>query len=395
MLRHVLALYPGRVKAEPAERAVDAIAALASAPGDLTSFWRACTEVIARVVPHYWTPCYFTLDPASLLITSHFHEGLDEFPHDALAAEYYGDDVNKLVDVVRSPTGISTLHEASGGDPTGSPRWRFNMSMGGDQELISALRTADGETWGAVGLYREPGAPLFTAEDKRFLSAVSPHLALGARQSMLVGEAKDPESADGPGLVVIDDVWEVRSATPSAQHWLTRLPGGDSAAGLLPSAVIAVAAQARHNAAGGSATAVSFSRVMTDDGTWLLLHGAPLGGDDERRIAVIIEPAHPARIYPLLVSAYGLTERERAVVELVLTGSSTIDIAEALFISPLTVQNHLKNVFEKTGVRSRRDLVGKVFFSHYEPRLRDNEKRVLRGAPVRGGPMAEKVLPAP
>jgi hypothetical protein len=31
--------------------------------------------------------------------------------------------------------------------------------------------------------------------------------------------------------------------------------------------------------------------------------------------------------------------------------------------------------------------VGKVFFAHYEPRLRDNERRVPAGRPLRGGPM--------
>lgn len=131
---------------------------------------------------------------------------------------------------------------------------------------------------------------------------------------------------------------------------------------------------------------MAVARVLARSGSWLVLHGAVLSSLDARRVAVIVEPAHPARIAPLLMAAYGLTEREQEVTRFVLTGSSTTEIADALVVSAHTVQQHLKSVFDKTGVRSRRDLVGRVFFSHYEPRLRDNESRAAGGRPLRGGP---------
>jgi DNA-binding CsgD family transcriptional regulator len=370
-------------------RAEDKITRLSKQGLDMVAFWRACTPVLADAVPHYMAPCCYTIDPASGLVTSHFQEGMPEFPPEWIAMEYAEEAVNRLPDVARSPSGVSTLYDATGGNPSSSPRWHANITYGGDQEMIAAIRTRSGDVWGALGLYRQPDRPLFDAYEQAFLAAISPLMAAAVRRALLIGESTDPEGPDAPGMIVLGPDWRPESMSPGVEEWLLDLPDGNLAASRLPTAVLAVAGRVARSAPSTDNPAeVAVARVLTRSGRWVVLHGVPLAALDSQRVAVIVEPAHPSRIVPLLMSAYGLTEREQQLTRLILQGFSTIDIADRLVISEHTVQAHLRNIFTKTEVRTRRDLVTKIFFAHYEPRLRDNEKRTAVNQPLRGGPAA-------
>jgi DNA-binding CsgD family transcriptional regulator len=52
----------------------------------------------------------------------------------------------------------------------------------------------------------------------------------------------------------------------------------------------------------------------------------------------------------------GLTDREVDVLRLVVLGQSDKEISDSLFISPRTVNAHMRNMFGKTGAANRTDL---------------------------------------
>ena len=83
---------------------------------------------------------------------------------------------------------------------------------------------------------------------------------------------------------------------------------------------------------------------------------------------MILEEAAPTEVAPIIMSAYGLTHREKTICGLVCQGLATRQIADRLHLTTDTVQDHLKSAFKKTGVHSRGELVSTILQRDYLPR---------------------------
>ncbi len=88
-----------------------------------------------------------------------------------------------------------------------------------------------------------------------------------------------------------------------------------------------------------------------------MIEAAALEGRGNGEIAVTLRDGTAGETFDRLSRTYALTRRERQVVTALAAGLDTRAAAERLSISRHTLQDHLKSVFSKIGVNSRRELV--------------------------------------
>jgi len=349
---------------------------------DPITFRMKVAAQLRRAIPFdAW--CWPTADPATGLVTGAVGEDIPPGKTQRFfEIEYMEPDFTKFGDLARQRGHVGALSRATDGRLDRSLRYREIFGPAGIGEDLRAALVIEGSTWGYLALHRDESAP-FDDFEAAYLGQLVLHLAEGLRTSLLLRTVEHSADEEAPGIVLLDAELRVASISSAGERWLADIVSKQPMAdGSLPDPVAAVIANLlRLERDHGEGAAVPRARVPTRSGRWLVVHATRLSDPNASDraadpatdwigpIAIVLEPAHPHELMPLLLEAYALTKRESQITQLVLLGRATNRIAADLGISPLTVQQHLKGVFEKVGVHSKRELAAGIFARHYWPRV--------------------------
>jgi DNA-binding CsgD family transcriptional regulator len=361
------------------ERAFSEIKRLSSAGLDGPELLWRTAERLRGGVP-FGSYCVATLDPASNLITHLFNGGsAGEDNHaevygEALQRMYFEEDLVRLAAMLRERRLAQPLSEAAGGALDRTLRYREYLAPVGFGHELAGL-FVDGGAWGAGYLIRERREPDFGGAEISLLARVAPHVGAGLKAAALRSRANGAPPGPGvPGVIVLDRKGELLSYTPAAERLLSEVedlrPGWEQDGVPVPITMAAGALKrALDPVSDADQNLVPRVRIRGRSGRWLTLHASltePMPGRRSETV-VVISPSEPEEVARLNVVSYGLTDREAEIVRLVARGLSTTEISGALYISEHTVNNHLRRIFEKAGVKSRRAMVQRLYLENLMP----------------------------
>ena len=359
-----------------AERVRRDVEVVARAGLDLDTFLEEAVESVGRAVP-WASACLATHDPGTHLLTSARKYGhlrdTNSHDHEFGLIEYGTVEPTAFTELAAAPVPAAGVHLTTGGDIERSGRMsRFMRPRFGFHDEARMVFRDGRQAWGAIALFRGSDARPFDEADVAFLASLSTHFVQGVRTGMLARIAAAPvapEAPQGPAVLIVGTDNQVVQMSAGAERRVADLVQGEASGD--PMAAVGSLVGAARRYARGETTMPPRSRVRGASGMWLVLHASPLTtfADRDGDVVVTIEEARPPEIVALVVAAFGLTQRERDVTQLVLQGVDTKEIAATLHVSTYTVQDHLKSVFDKADVRSRRELISRIYFDQYVPRM--------------------------
>ena len=286
-----------------------------------------------------------------------------------VASEYLREDVNTFAALAGRRVPVGILTETTRGHPERSARYRELLAPSGIPFELRAAFVSRGRSWGAVHIARREEKGDFTREDADSLARVTAAIADGIRTSVRFDAARHPDDPAAPGLVVLGASNDVELITQPARELFTELrsPVVAESDETPPTALLALASFARSRPADADRAARSRRRTQLKR----LDHTARLAARGPWRRASRDRPrtlGQPARHRCAPRSARGDPARARSRSAARPGALQSRDRREAR-VSPFTVQDHIKNLYEKTGVASRQELVARIFLDDYMPQI--------------------------
>jgi DNA-binding CsgD family transcriptional regulator len=235
--------------------------------------------------------------------------------------------------------------------------WRELLSAYDVNDVASVVFRNRHGCWGFLDLWRTGPRSVFTEGDAALLAAIAEPVTEALRRchARTFDTPTAPENRVGPAVLVLSPELDVRAQTLETGEYLRVLVPPDVDRRPIPAGAYNVAAQLLATEAGVDDHPPS-ARVHLTGGVWLTLRAARIGED----IAVTIEHTSPTDRAALLVRASGLSAREAELLGHLVAGADTRRIAQTMFLSEHTVQDHLKSIFAKTGARNRRTLLARL-----------------------------------
>jgi DNA-binding CsgD family transcriptional regulator len=170
------------------------------------------------------------------------------------------------------------------------------------------------------------------------------------------------EPASGVGLVIIDGSHRLVSAnTDAVQICCYPAPPAETSSlqgSPLAARIASLLDGTARPAADGTTEFISGRRHYR----CRTLHLEPPPGDRPRpQTAILLQRRLPPQLPATIPGRYGLTHREQEVVELLMQGLTSKEIAQRIQLSPNTIKSFLRLIMVKMGVKTRAAVVGRLF----------------------------------
>ena len=284
---------------------------------------------------------------------------------------------------------VMSLLSATDGDPSRSMVWDGVLQRYGVSDVLFTVFADKYGCWGWLDLWRVNAQGAFTAREAEYLTGVVHEVTPALRRSIArqfglaalalharrdasletprIGQPADSESRRGAptddlpeqAVLTLDADMAVMGETASVRDWLDLLQPGPRPYQGVPAEVLNVAAQLLAREAGVDDHPAA-ARVHIGYGKWAILRASRMdsarsGGTPP--LAVTIQECPPEARLDIFARSFGLTPRQRELLELAAAGADTIAMAAAQGIGTYTVQDQFKQVFDNCGVHSRASLL--------------------------------------